>query len=256
MGRIQDKVAIITGAAGGIGEVAARRFVAEGARVLLVDREEDKLKRLVGEFDVQRADYFVGDVSDEAAGVAFVDKALDRFGRVDVALLNAGIEGQLGKIENMPVSMFDRVFAVNVRSVWLGLAALMPAMRKTGGGSIVITASVAAMRGAPMLAAYGASKAAVMGLMKSAAIEAAADNIRINSVNPAQTRTRMMRTIDETLNAAGRTGDPAARIPLGRYADPSEVVAMMLFLASDESRFCTGASYLVDGGSMSGIKLG
>lgn len=255
MGRLQAKVAIITGSAGGIGAVAARKFVEEGAKVFLVDQDEDALKRLSTELPAGQAAYFVGDVSDQAAVQSFVADATHRFGRIDIALLNAGIEGTLGKIEDAPVAMFDRVMTVNVRSVWLGLATLMPAMRKTGGGSIVITSSVAALRGAPMLAAYGASKAAVVGLMKSAAIEGAADHIRVNTINPAQTRTRMMKTIDDTLNAAGRTGDPAARIPLGRYAEPSEVAALMLFLASDESRFCTGATYLVDGGSMSGTKL-
>jgi NAD(P)-dependent dehydrogenase (short-subunit alcohol dehydrogenase family) len=140
--------------------------------------------------------------------------------------------------------------AVNVRSVWLGLAALMPAMRTTGGGSIVITSSVAGLRGSSMLAAYSASKHAVVGLMRSAALEGAADKIRVNTVNPAQTRTRMMAAIDEAMVAAGRPGNSTARIPLARYAEPADVVDMMLFLASDDSRFCTGATYLVDGGAM------
>jgi NAD(P)-dependent dehydrogenase (short-subunit alcohol dehydrogenase family) len=126
----------------------------------------------------------------------------------------------------------------------------MPAMRPSGG-SIVITSSGAGLRGSAGLAAYSASKHAVLGLMRSAALEGAKDKIRVNSINPAQTRTRMMEAIDAHLNAAGRTGDPAARIPLGRYAEPSEVASLMLFLASDESSYCTGAVYPVDGGSMS-----
>jgi NAD(P)-dependent dehydrogenase (short-subunit alcohol dehydrogenase family) len=249
MGRIEAKVALITGAAGGIGSAAAKRFVEEGAKVFLVDREESSLKRLCEEFSPEQAAYFVADVTDEAAVRASVASATGRFGRIDVALLNAGTEGEIGKIEDIPVAVYDRVMAVNVRSVWLGLAALIPEMRRAGG-SIVITSSVAGLRGSPRLAAYSASKHAVIGLMKSAALEGAPDGIRVNAVNPSATRTRMIESIDDAMRAAGRTGDSAARVPLGRYAEPSEVVSLMLFLASDESRFCTGASYLIDGGSM------
>ncbi|MEP9379091.1 SDR family oxidoreductase [Aquabacter sp. CN5-332] len=251
MGRLEGKVAIITGAAGGIGSTAARRFVSEGANVLLVDREADALKRVTDELPSGQAAYFAGDVTDEAVTQAFVADATQRFGHVDVALLNAGIEGEVGRIEDASLAMFDRVMAVNVRSVWLGLAALIPVMRKAGGGSIVITSSVAGVKGSPKLAAYSTSKHAVVGMMKSAALECIPDHIRINAINPGQTRTRLMESIDEMMRVAGRTGDPAAAIPMGRYADPSEIVSLMLFLASDESSYCTGATYLVDGGRMS-----
>jgi len=250
MKRIQGLTAVITGAAGGIGSAAARRFAAEGANIMLVDRDKAAVKGLSGEFPGDQVAYFAGDVADEQTMPACLAQSLDRFGRVDIALLNAGIEGDLGRIEDMPVAMFDRVMAVNVRSVWLGLAALMPVMRESGGGSIVITSSVAGLRGSANLAAYSASKHAVLGLMRSAALEGAGHRVRVNAVNPAQTQTRMMEAIDSFLVAAGRTDDPASRIPIGRYADPSEVAAIMLFLASEESRFCTGATYLVDGGSM------
>ena len=250
MPRLKDKVAIITGAAGGMGSAAARLFTREGAKVLLVDREEEGLVKLANLLPPEQASYFVADVTDEAATKAFVAAAVKRLGGLDIALLNAGIEGEIGRIDEVPVAAFDRVMAVNVRSVWLGLASLMPAMRPAGG-SIVITSSGAGLRGSAGLAAYSASKHAVLGLMKSAALEGAKDRIRVNAINPAQTRTRMMEAIDAHLNAAGRTGDPAARIPLGRYAEPLEVASMMLFLASDESSYCTGAAYQVDGGSMS-----
>ena len=255
MNRIEGKVAVITGAAGGIGSAAARRFVEEGAKVFLVDREEESLKRISAQFRPEDAAYFVGDVADEVAVRAFVGDATERFGRIDIALLNAGIEGEIGRIENLSVAAFDHIMAVNVRSVWLGLASLMPVMRKTGGGSIVITASTAGLRGSPMLAAYSASKHAVVGLMKSAALEGAEGHVRVNAISPAQTRTRMIEAIDENMKAAGRTGLPAAGIPIGRYAEPSEVASLMIFLASDESRYCTGGTYLVDGGTMSGPKL-
>ena len=250
MGRLSDKVAIVTGAAGGIGSAAARRFVNEGAKVLLVDREEDALKQATAALPPDGVGFVVADVTDEVAMHSVVAEAKQRFGRIDIALLNAGIEGEIGKIDVLPVSAYDRVMAVNVRSVWLGLAALMPAMRASGGGSIVITSSVAGLRGSAMLAAYSASKHAVVGLMRSAALEGAVDNIRVNTVHPAQTRTRMMAAIDEAMAAAGRASGSTARIPLARYAEPADVVDMMLFLASEDSRFCTGATYLVDGGSM------
>ncbi|MEX0409552.1 SDR family oxidoreductase [Aquibium sp. LZ166] len=250
MPRLEGKVAIITGAAGGMGSAAAQLFTKEGAKVLLVDREEEGLVKLANLLPADQVSYFVADVTDEEATKAFVAAAPKRLGGLDIALLNAGIEGQIGRIDELPVSAFDRVMAVNVRSVWLGLASLMPAMRATGG-SIVITSSGAGLRGSAGLAAYSASKHAVLGLMRSAALEGAKDRIRVNSINPAQTRTRMMAAIDAHLDAAGRTADPAAKIPLGRYAEPSEVASMMLFLASDESSFCTGSVYPVDGGSMS-----
>ena len=250
MGRIEGKVAIITGAAAGIGVAAARRFVAEGAKVFLVDRDENALALMIAEFPSSVAAGMRADVTDEADTRAFVAGAVARFGRVDIALLNAGIGSQMGRIQDVPVSVFDQVMAVNVRSVWLGLAAVMPHMR-AHGGSIVITSSVAGLRGAPMQAAYNASKHAAIGLMKSAALDGAKDRIRVNAVNPAQTHTGMMEAIDLALDAAGRVGDRTARIPMGRYGAPAEVASLMLFLASDESGFCTGSTYLIDGGAMS-----
>ena len=175
---------------------------------------------------------------------------------MDVALLNAGIEGQVGPIGTTPLALFDRVMAVNVRSVWLGLSALMPAMRAAGGGgSIVITSSTGGLKGTPFLAPYGASKHAVIGLMKSAAIEGAADRIRVNTVNPGPIDTRMIAAIMQGRNpgdaeAARQAG--IARIPAGRYGRVEEVAALMLFLASDEASFCTGSVHAVDGGSMAG----
>src|SRR5688572_29609860 len=127
---LEGKVAIITGAAGGIGSAAARLFIEEGAQVLLVDREEESLELLVNRLPEGHAASFVADVTDEEATKSFVAAALRRFGRLDVALLNAGVEGEIGRIDEIPVATFDRVMAVNVRSVWLGLASLMPAMRE------------------------------------------------------------------------------------------------------------------------------
>ncbi len=178
---------------------------------------------------------------------------MQRHGRIDAALLNAGIEGEVAGIADVSLAVFDRVMAVNVRGVWIGLAALMPAMKAGGGGSIVITSSVGGLKATPGIAAYGASKHAVIGLMKAAAVEGAPDRIRVNTVNPGPVDTRMIAAIERgrmpnDTNAARDAG--VARIPLKRYGVPEEIAALMLFLASDESGFCTGGTYLADGGSM------
>jgi len=191
----------------------------------------------------------------------FVQTAVDRYGGIDIFLANAGVEGVLQPITDCPLEVFDQVMAVNVRAVWLGLKAVIPVMRTRGGGSIVITSSTAGIRGGLGLAPYITSKHAVIGLMRAAALECAPLGIRVNTVNPAPIETRMMRSLEEMLtSAAGGAATVAqtkqrvaARIPLQRYGTPDEVARMMLFLASDESSFCTGGVYMVDGGTSAGI---
>ena len=253
MARLADKTAVITGASGGIGLAAARLFVAEGANVVLVDLDAPSLREAAAELGPKAA-YLAADVTVPTTAKAYVELAREKFGGVHCALLNAGIEGRIMRIPDLPMEMFDRVMAVNVRAVWLGLAALMPAM-KASGGSIVITASVAGLRGSAGLGAYATSKHAVIGMMRTAALEGAADRIRVNTVNPAPIDTRMMTAIDAGRSPNNPQGaQDAARnaIPLKRYGDPKEVAALMLFLASDEAGFCTGGTYTVDGGLMAG----
>ena len=253
MKRLDGKVAVITGAANGIGLAAAERFVAEGATLLLVDLHEAALRDVAGRLG-PAVSWLAADVAEADSAERYTAEVLKRHGRVDAALLNAGVEGEVAPIGKASLAAFDRVMAVNVRGVWLGLSALMPAM-KAQGGSIVITSSIGGLKATPTIAPYGASKHAVIGLMKSAAVEGAPDRIRVNTVNPGPIDTRMIAAIESGRNpadagAARRAG--IARIPMQRYGRVEEVAAIMLFLASDEASFCTGATYAVDGGSTSG----
>lgn len=254
MGKLDGKTAIITGGSGGIGSAAAKLFAAEGGQVMLVDLDGDAMAKTVGEIGESKAAYTVADVSDSAQSQAYVAAAVDRFGGVDIALLNAGIEGKIDKITDYSEEMFDKVIGVNVRGVFLGLKYVMPAM-KPKGGSIVITSSTAGIRATRGMSAYVTSKHAVIGLMRSAALEGAEDDIRVNTVNPSPIDTRMMTSIEEQhgLPVGDGANRPMARYtPLQRYGEPEEVAQLMLFLSSDDSSFCTGGVYMVDGGVSAG----
>ncbi|MDA1101564.1 MAG: SDR family oxidoreductase [Proteobacteria bacterium] len=256
MGKLDGKVAIITGGSGGIGSAAAKLFAAEGGRLMLVDLDADALESAVAEIGAEQAAFAVADVADRAQTQAYVAAAIERFGGIDVALLNAGIEGRVTPITDYAEELFDKVMAVNVRGVFLGLKYIMPAMSARGGGSIVITSSTAGIRGASGMSAYVTSKHAVIGLMRTAALEGAETNIRVNTINPAPIDTRMMASIEEQrgLPAGDRSNRPMARrLPLQRYGEPEEVARLMLFLGSDESSFCTGGVYMVDGGVSAGV---
>ena len=251
MGKLDGKVAIITGAARGIGAAATRLFVAEGAKVMMADVLADNLKGLATELGDAVA-VCQTDVTDEAQVKNLVDQTIAKFGKLNIAVLNAGIEGALAHPTEYDTAMFDKVIAVNVRGVFLGLKHTMGHM-KENGGSIVITASTAGIRGVPGMAAYAASKHAAMGLMRSAAMDGAPDNIRINTVNPSPIDTPMMASLENMHGVAGQNTKPLARAtPMGRYGEPEEVARMMLFLASDDSSFCTGGIYMVDGGVSGG----
>src|SRR5262249_19614793 len=223
----------------------------EGANVLLVDVSEAPLRDAVKDIGSNRVSYCVGDVTKPADNDAFVRVCLERYGGVDVFLANAGVEGIVKPIPEYDVETFDKVIPVNVRGVWLGLKSVIPAMQRRGGGSIVITSSVAGVGGAPGLSAYVTSKHAVIGLMRTAALECAPFNIRVNTVNPAPIETRMMRSLEEGFAPGAATHAKESiteRVPLKRYGSPQEVAQVMLFLASDDRRYCTGGVYMVDGG--------
>ena len=221
----------------------------------MVDRDAVRLAA-VAEAIGDAAASFQADVGEAHAAAAYVEHAMARFGRVDIALLNAGIAGKVCRIEDVTAEDFDEIMRTNVRSVWSGLAALFPVMRLAGGGSIVVTASTGGVMGASMVAPYIASKHAVIGLVKSAALEGARHNIRVNAVAPSPIDTPMMAHIDRGLghgDAASARVRTLAHVPMRRYGTADEVARMMVFLASADAGFCTGGVHLVDGGAAAGI---
>ena len=252
MGRLQDKTAVVTGAAGGIGRAAVALFAAEGANVLAVDVDDAALNEALEAVASNRVSGCVANVASAADNERMFAVATERYGGVDILLANAGVEGAVAPIVETDEADFDRVMAVNVKGVWLGLKYAIPCLKVRGGGSVVITSSVAGLGPTPNIAPYGASKHAVIGLMRAAARECAEWNIRVNTVNPSPVETRMMRSLEQGISP----DDPqAARerlkatIPLGRYAEPADIAKVMLFLASDDAAFVTGSVYKADGGN-------
>lgn len=248
MNRLQGKVALISGGAGGIGRAAAALFIQEGASVLLVDRAGSGIERAAADLGPAAAGVMADVTQAEQVERCFAT-VRDRFGGVDIVLLNAGITGAHVPLEDYPPEIFDAVMAVNVRAVWLGLRAAIRPLRHRGGGSIIITSSIQGLSAIPHTSAYTTSKHAVVGMMKGAALELARDHIRVNCVHPGMTDTPMMDRIHQGSGAPQQMAAAiSATIPMRRYARAGEVASLMLFLASEESSYCTGASYVVDGG--------
>lgn len=252
MKRLQSKVAIITGGSGGIGKAAAARFLEEGASMVLVDIDQAGLDATAKELDGgERILTSKADVSREDDVKRYVQAALERFGRIDVFFNNAGIEGKVAPLEQQDIADFDKVIAINVRGAYLGLKHVLPHMYKAKAGSVINTSSVAGLNGSAGVLPYVTSKHALTGMTKVAAIEAARHNVRVNSVHPSPVNTRMMRSLETGFapeDAAAAKAQMEKAIPLGRYGESGEIADLVLFLASDESRFITGAQYRIDGG--------
>lgn len=252
--RFSGKVAIVTGAAGGIGLAAVERFAQEGASIVAVDLASSPLDEAINVAEAAGASAIAvpTDVTRAAEVEGYVEAAVKRFGGVDVLFNNAGIEGWVGAMTDYPEEMFDRVLAVNVKGVWLGMKHAAPEMRKRGGGAIVNTSSVAGLGGTPNLFAYGASKHAVIGMTKSAALELAPQGTRVNAVCPAPIETRMMRSIERGVNADAPEAvrdNIAAQNPMARYGEPAEVAALVAYLCSADAAYVNGAIIPIDGGS-------
>ena len=240
MGRLQDKVCLITGAAKGQGESEARLFAAEGAIVVLTDVLDAEGARVAAEIG---GTYRHLDVRDESAWDALVSELVASHGRIDVLINNAGIFATGRHFEITPVE-FARVMDVNCMGVFLGMRAVSPIMRDAGGGSIVNISSLAGLRGGIGAFAYHTSKWAVRGMTKAAAVENGRRNVRVNSIHPGLIDTDMMHELpgsDDEMRLA-------RRVPLGRTAQAEEVANLALYLASDESSYSTGSEFIVDGG--------
>ena len=248
MGRLDGKVAIITGGASGIGRASVHRFLAEGARVVIADLNPITGAQVLAEAEAAglaaSVRFVKVDVAEEADIEAMIAAAVEGFGRLDVLFNNAGIGGAFGPLTEIPVAEWDRTFAMLVRSVFLGCRHAVPAMRAAGGGSIINTASIAGVGGGGGPTAYSVAKAGVVQLTRMVALEFGADRIRCNAIAPGGVMTPLMHRGD-TERAEARMIEVQ---PLPKVGQPDDIANLALFLASDESAFITGETIIADGG--------
>lgn len=244
-GRLEGKVALVTGAARGQGAAAVREFVAQGARVVIADLNDDEGKKLADELG-DHAVYQHLDVGDEAEWEAAVKRTADEFGPPTVLVNNAGIL-HFSELAKTTLADYERVIRVNQIGAFLGMRSVVEPMSGAGGGSIVNVSSVEGLAGMPYLVAYTASKFAIRGMTKVAALELGAKNIRVNSVHPGAIDTKMVSDafggVEVDMSKIGK------KLALGRVGRPEEIAKLVLFLASDESSYCTGSEFAADGGA-------
>jgi NAD(P)-dependent dehydrogenase (short-subunit alcohol dehydrogenase family) len=249
--RLQDKLAIVTAAASGMGREGVRRFVREGARVAAIDISAKALDALVAEIGAEKVMPITADLSTPEGARGSIDQAVAALGGADILWAHAGMPGP-ASVENLDMDAYRKAIDLNITSAALGAGQVAPHMRARGGGSILFTSSISGLVGSMMSPIYSAAKWGVVGLGKSLALALAGDNIRVNVVCPGLADTPMK------LGFTGRSGDPAeaaanearlvAAVPMGRLVKPGEVADAALWLASDEASFVTGVALPVDGG--------
>ena len=251
--RFEGKVAAVTGAAGGIGRVAAQRFAEDGADVVLIDLPGAAIEEAVAAVENagRKALVVEADVTNPADVKNYVEQTRSTFGRLDAFFNNAGILGPVSTLTDYPDEIFDKVLQVNVKGVWYGMRETAPLLAEKGGGAIVNTASIAGLQGTPTLFAYGASKHAVIGMTKSAAMTLIDRGIRVNAVCPGVIDTPMGAELERGASPdapeLAREAMQASNL-MGRYGTPGEIAALVSFLCSDEASFINGAAYPIDGG--------
>ncbi len=253
MGKLEGKVAVITGAASGLGRASAVRFAAEGAGVVAADLNSQGGELLVSEIAAAggRAVYQRTDVTSEQDIKTLIDRAVREYGRLDITYNNAGVIGATGSIETTTEAEWDKTFAILIKAVFFGIKHSVAPMRAAGGGSIISTASIAGLSGSFRLHAYSASKAAVINLTRTAAIELGKDKIRVNCICPGVISTPL---VHGGIPGGKETLDPilGKAQPLQRAGQAEDIANMAMFLASDEANWITGAAMVVDGGFTAG----
>jgi NAD(P)-dependent dehydrogenase (short-subunit alcohol dehydrogenase family) len=252
---LAGKVAVVTGAAQGVGAACAERFTAQGAAVVCVDIKEDAVTELAERLRQagHRAHALAADVSTADGNDEMVRCAVDMFGGLDVLHANAAIV-EMGRVEDTQPEAWDRLHATNLRGVFLGVQAALPALRSRGGGSIVITASALGLVGDPDMPAYGAMKGGLRALCRSLAVAHGPENIRINTICPGDIETPLLKQFfDFQPDPGAARSEITAHYPLGRFASPQDVAAVAAFLASDDASYLSGIDIVVDGGLLARI---
>jgi len=257
MGRMDGKVCLITGAASGIGLAAAIVFLREGAKVVISDLREEALKKACEGLESPNASYAACDVTDAEQIQKLVRFTVERYGGIDVLLGNAGIVN-FTPVADMSLKQWETMISINLTGNFLALKYTIPELRKRGGGSVILTSSIAALRGFAGASHYCAAKAGLTGLARAAALEEAPNKIRVNTVHPGFTSTPMMEYVDGVVSPTDpKTGHTvvASTIPMKRYAQSSEIAELILFLGSSDSSYITGETFVIDGGAISAFQL-